>query len=98
MNFNNVFRWHLPATAAILVTPHLAAADTILVLGDSLSAGYRMAANAAWPALLNDKWQAKTPVVNGSISSDTSQQGVVTSACITQTTHQPRWVLVRIRW
>jgi acyl-CoA thioesterase-1 len=71
------------------------AADTLLILGDSLSAGYRMAANAAWPALLNDKWQAKTPVVNASISGDTSQQGLARLPALLKQ-HQPRWVLVEL--
>ena len=82
MNFNNVFRWHWPFLFLVLLTFRAAAADTLLILGDSLSAGYRMSASAAWPALLNDKWQTKTPVVNASISGDTS--------------HQPRWVLVEL--
>jgi acyl-CoA thioesterase-1 len=71
------------------------AADTLLVLGDSLSAGYRMAASAAWPALLNDKWQTKTPVVNASISGDTSQQGLASLPALLKQ-HQPRWVLVEL--
>ncbi|MFV5906333.1 multifunctional acyl-CoA thioesterase I/protease I/lysophospholipase L1, partial [Klebsiella oxytoca] len=76
MNFKYVFRWHLPFLFLVLFTCRAMAADTLLVLGDSLSAGYRMADNTAWPALLNDKWQTKTPVVNASISGDTSQQGL----------------------
>lgn len=32
-------------------------AQTLLVLGDSLSAGYQMQAEQSWPALLNEKWQ-----------------------------------------
>ena len=71
------------------------AADTLLILGDSLSAGYRMAANAAWPALLNEQWQAKTPVVNASISGDTSQQGLARLPALLKQ-HQPRWVLVEL--
>lgn len=74
MNFKYVFRWHVPFLLLFLFTCRAMAADTLLILGDSLSAGYRMAANAAWPALLNEQWQAKTPVVNASISGDTSQQ------------------------
>ena len=71
------------------------AADTLLILGDSLSAGYRMAATSAWPALLNEKWQPQTPVVNASISGDTSQQGLARlPALLTQ--HKPRWVLVEL--
>ncbi|MDT1878575.1 multifunctional acyl-CoA thioesterase I/protease I/lysophospholipase L1, partial [Acinetobacter baumannii] len=60
-----------------------------------LSAGYRMAANAAWPALLNEQWQAKTPVVNASISGDTSQQGLARVPALLKQ-HQPRWVLVEL--
>ncbi|VFS94239.1 Acyl-CoA thioesterase I precursor [Raoultella planticola] len=71
------------------------AADKLLVLGDSLSAGYRMAASAAWPALLNDKWQTTTPVINASISGDTSQQGLARLPALLKQ-HQPRWVLVEL--
>ncbi|WP_143967619.1 multifunctional acyl-CoA thioesterase I/protease I/lysophospholipase L1 [Raoultella terrigena] len=95
MNFKYVFRWHLPFLFLVLFTCRAMAADTLLVLGDSLSAGYRMAANAAWPALLNDKWQAKTPVVNASISGDTSQQGLARLPALLKQ-HQPRWVLVEL--
>ncbi len=77
------------------MTFRAAAADTLLVLGDSLSAGYRMAATAAWPALLNDKWQAQTPVLNASISGDTSQQGLARLPALLKQ-HQPRWVLVEL--
>jgi acyl-CoA thioesterase-1 len=79
MNFKYVFRWHLPFLFCSVYLPRDGGGHAT-GLGDSLSAGYRMAANAAWPALLNDKWQAKTPVVNASISGDTSQQGL--AACL----------------
>jgi len=95
MNFNTVFRWHLPFLFLILMTFRAAAADTLLILGDSLSAGYRMAASAAWPALLNEKWQSKTTVINGSISGDTSQQGLSRLPALLKQ-HQPRWVLVEL--
>ena len=54
-----------------------------------------MSASAAWPALLNDKWQTKTPVVNASISGDTSQQGLARLPALLKQ-HQPRWVLVEL--
>ncbi|EGK1008832.1 multifunctional acyl-CoA thioesterase I/protease I/lysophospholipase L1 [Salmonella enterica] len=95
MNFNTVFRWHLPFLFLILLTFRAAAADTLLILGDSLSAGYRMAASAAWPSLLNDKWQNKTSVVNASISGDTSQQGLARLPALLQQ-HHPRWVVVEL--
>ncbi|WP_200850649.1 SGNH/GDSL hydrolase family protein [Klebsiella pneumoniae] len=46
MNFKYVFRWHVPFLLLFLFTCRAMAADTLLILGDSLSAGYRMAANA----------------------------------------------------
>lgn len=85
----------MPFLFLILLTFRAAAADTLLILGDSLSAGYRMAASAAWPSLLNDNWQNKTPVVNASISGDTSQQGLARLPALLQQ-HQPRWVLVEL--
>ena len=51
----------------------------ILVLGDSLSAGYGMAREQAWPALLNERLATQKPdwrVVNLSISGDTTASGV----------------------
>ena len=95
MNFKYVFRWHLPFLCLILLTCRAAAADTLLVLGDSLSAGYRMAATSAWPALLNEKWQPKTRIVNGSISGDTAQQGLARLPALLEQ-HHPRWVLVEL--
>lgn len=85
----------MPFLFLFLLTFRVAAADTLLVLGDSLSAGYRMAASAAWPSLLNDKWQNQTPVVNASISGDTSLQGLTRLPALLQQ-HQPRWVLVEL--
>src|SRR5690606_24743782 len=77
-------------------TCRAAAADTLLVLGDSLSAGYRMSATSAWPALLNEKWQQRdTKVVNASISGDTSQQGLARLPALLKQ-HQPRWVLIEL--
>ncbi|WP_167519311.1 multifunctional acyl-CoA thioesterase I/protease I/lysophospholipase L1 [Intestinirhabdus alba] len=93
MNFNNVFRWHLPFL--FLFAFRAAATDTLLVLGDSLSAGYHMPAGDAWPALVNDKWHNKMSVVNASISGSTSQQGLERLPALLKQ-HQPRWVLVAL--
>ncbi|MEO3989657.1 multifunctional acyl-CoA thioesterase I/protease I/lysophospholipase L1 [Pseudocitrobacter cyperus] len=95
MNFKHVFRWHLPVLLLILLSFRVAAADKLLILGDSLSAGYRMAANTAWPALLNSKWQPKTQVINASISGDTSAQGLERLPALLKQ-HKPRWVLVEL--
>ena len=96
MNFNNVFRWHLPFLFLALMTCRAAFADTLLILGDSLSAGYRMSATAAWPAMLDKKWnQQNTKVVNASISGDTAPQGLARLPALLKQ-HQPRWVLIEL--
>ncbi len=85
----------MPFLFLLLLTFRAAAADTLLILGDSLSAGYRMAATAAWPALLNNKWQQQPVVVNASISGDTSQQGLARLPALLKE-HKPRWVLIEL--
>ena len=53
-------------------------AETVLVFGDSLSAGYGIAVNQSWPSLLNQRLQQeKLPyaVVNASISGETTAGG-----------------------
>jgi len=95
MNFKNVFRWHYPFLLLLLLITRTAAADTLLILGDSLSAGYRMSASTAWPALLNDKWQQKPDVINASISGDTATQGLGRLPALLQQ-HQPQWVLIEL--
>ena len=56
-----------------------AGAATLLVWGDSLSAGYGLAQEAAWPALLERKLSAegyRYRLVNASISGETSAGGL----------------------
>jgi acyl-CoA thioesterase-1 len=96
MNFNNVFRWHYPFLLLfLLLVTRVAAADTLLILGDSLSAGYRMSATAAWPNLLNKQWQQQPAVVNASISGDTAAQGLSRLPALLKQ-HQPQWVLIEL--
>lgn len=70
-------RWMLFAMALLL--PACAqAAQTVLVVGDSLSAGYGMRQDEAWPVLLGARLAASNldaRVVNASISGDTSASG-----------------------
>ena len=62
-----------PAAPATAATPR-----TVLVIGDSLSAGYNMAASEGWVALLGERLAKERPgwrVVNASISGETSAGG-----------------------
>ncbi|MGO1542322.1 MAG: arylesterase [Luteimonas sp.] len=71
----------LCALALAQPAPQAAADDgerTVLVMGDSLSAGYGMAATEGWVSLLADDLAASHPgwrVVNASISGETSAGG-----------------------
>ena len=73
--------WLLAALAAILAMQAAAAAPaqrTVLVFGDSLSAGYGMAAKQGWVALLGERLAARKPgwrVVNASVSGETTAGG-----------------------
>lgn len=61
-----------------LLAPTAYAAKTILVFGDSLSAGYGIRQDAAWPMLLQQRLQEKRldySVVNASISGETTSGG-----------------------
>lgn len=72
----------LPLIGIALPAPALAtgaAPRTVLVFGDSLSAGYGIRQDAAWPSLLAKRLKTKAPgytVLNASISGETTAGGV----------------------
>jgi len=73
------------ATQLATVTPR-----TILVFGDSLSAGYGIAVSESWPALLSERLKQKGKpyaVVNASISGETTAGGRARFAAALQQTH-----------
>ncbi|WP_376884377.1 arylesterase [Aeromonas salmonicida] len=73
-------------------------AQTLMVLGDSLSAGYQMPAEQSWPALLNQKWQqqgGEHQLINASISGETTQGALARLPALLKE-HQPDWVLIEL--
>ncbi len=83
-------------------------ADTVLVFGDSLSAGYGLAREQSWPALLAQRLSqspAQSPtqstvtrrytVVNASISGETTAGGRARLAQALQQ-HEPRVVIIEL--
>lgn len=75
-----------------------AQAQTLLVLGDSLSAGYQMPAEQSWPALLNERWQqqgGEHKLINASISGETTQGGLARLPALLEE-HKPDWVLIEL--
>ena len=62
----------------LLLASTAQAAKTILVFGDSLSAGFGIRQEAAWPTLLHQRLREKQldyNVVNASISGETTSGG-----------------------
>ncbi|BBF86775.1 arylesterase precursor [Aquitalea magnusonii] len=53
-----------------------ASAATILVMGDSLSAGYGLAPGQGWVSLLQQDLEPKHRIINASISGETSDGGL----------------------
>jgi len=73
-------------------------AQTLLVLGDSLSAGYQMQLEQSWPALLNQKWQeegSKHTLLNASISGETTQGALARLPALLKE-HNPDWLLIEL--
>lgn len=72
--------------------------EVILVLGDSLSAGYGMALEASWPRLLQTRLDGngqRYRVVNASITGDTTQGGLTRLPRLLDK-FQPRWVILEL--
>ncbi len=84
-----------------LLVPWRASAQTlnggILVLGDSLSAGYGMKLEEAWPSLLQEQLQAQRlgTVINASVSGETSSGGKARLAELLKA-HQPGIVILEL--
>jgi acyl-CoA thioesterase-1 len=74
------------------------AQSTILVFGDSLSAGYGIPREAAWPSLLQAELQRTHPhykVINASISGETSSGGL-SRLPATLKEHRPSIVIIEL--
>jgi len=99
--FFKIFTFYLVSAIGFLWMPAgWAKEQTILVMGDSLSAGYGMSLEQAWPALLqgtltasakDDQWR----VVNASVSGETTQGGVRRLPALLDE-FQPQWVLLEL--
>lgn len=70
-------------------------AATVLVMGDSLSAGYGIKKEAGWVALMAERLQPQHKVVNASISGNTSKDGQTRLAAALKQ-HQPNVVIIAL--
>ncbi|WP_374493773.1 arylesterase [Zoogloea sp.] len=86
------------ALACLALAGAPAWADSVLVWGDSLSAGYGLQIQQAWPSLLEKRFaEAKLPhkVVNASISGETTSGGRSRLPTALQT-HKPAVVIIEL--
>ncbi|GGA84690.1 arylesterase [Neiella marina] len=71
-------------------------AATVLIYGDSLSAGYGLEPEQSWPALIAERWQGEPwQVVNASVSGETTQGGLARLPT-TLKAHQPALVFLQL--
>lgn len=77
----------------VLLCPLYANGSTVLVLGDSLSAGYGLPAQQGWVALL-DQQLPNMELLNGAISGDTSQGALNRLPALLE--QQPDYLLIEI--
>ena len=71
--------WFLSAGLALICMAQNAAAGTVLIVGDSISAGFGLDTRKGWVALLEQRLKQEgfdDKVVNASISGDTSAGGL----------------------
>ena len=87
----------LALTVGCLPAAH-GAEQTIVVVGDSLSSGYGMAAEQSWVAMLEDRLQSEGygyQVVNASIAGDTSAGGLARLPRLLAA-HDPKLVVIEL--
>lgn len=75
-----------------------AQAGTVLVLGDSLSAGYGLTAGEGWVSLLQQRLEQRGlehTVVNASLSGDTTAGGLARLDAVLDQ-HRPDWLLLEL--
>ncbi|CUS48621.1 acyl-CoA thioesterase-1 [Idiomarinaceae bacterium HL-53] len=71
---------------------------SMVVLGDSLSAGYGLSESDAWVTLIQEQWASDYPhyeLVNASISGETTSGGLRRLPTII-TQHEPDWVFIEL--
>jgi acyl-CoA thioesterase-1 len=75
-----------------------AKAASILILGDSLSAGYNMSADLSWPTMLSKHLSdddTEYNIINGSVSGDTTGNGLAKLPGLLSE-HKPDYVLIEL--
>jgi len=91
-------RLKLAALIALLFSQAALASGGVLVVGDSISAGFGLDSGAGWVNLLKQRLEKeglKQQVINASISGDTSSGGLSRLPALLKT-HQPSVVIIEL--
>jgi len=90
--------WFVSAALALMCMAQNAAAGTILIVGDSISAGFGLDTRLGWVSLLEQRLEREghdDRVINASISGDTSAGGQARLPALL-TEHKPDVVIVEL--
>lgn len=88
----------LLSSLLFLFLPAVLAGPSLLVVGDSLSAGYGVSTDQRWVTLLAKRLQSRCPttrVINASVSGDTSGGGLTRLSPLLRQ-HQPEIVIIEL--
>ncbi|TFY92045.1 arylesterase [Pseudomonas kairouanensis] len=95
---NPMRMWFLSAGLALMCMAQNAAAGTVLIVGDSISAGFGLDTRKGWVALLEQRLKTEgfdDKVVNASISGDTSAGGLARLP-VALAEHKPEVVVIEL--
>jgi acyl-CoA thioesterase-1 len=87
--------WLTLVAGVAVATPQPATLPVLLVMGDSLSAGYGLHISQAWPSLLAARLQGRYRVINASQSGETTAGGLAKFPAQLQA-HRPAIVLLQL--
>lgn len=91
--------WACLAMLSLGLSPVMASAKTIMIVGDSISAGYGLQTGQGWVALLQKRLDQQYPkqhkVVNASVSGETTSGAVARLPKLLQT-HKPHIVVIEL--
>lgn len=79
----------------VLLLSSASQADKILLLGDSLSAAYRIPWESGWAQLLAEDIETDHQLINASVSGETTGGGLARLPALLEQ-HQPDWVIVEL--
>ena len=91
--------WACLAMLSLGLSPVMASAKTIMIVGDSISAGYGLQAGQGWVALLQKRLDQQYPkqhkVVNASVSGETTSGALARLPKLLQT-YKPEVVVIEL--